>query len=217
MENIDWSQAPEGATHFCTSSNCTHKSFIKIIGDEIWWPLDSWVASIYKVSDLVNIDYRFIAIPPPEKPLFKVDDKVYCPSLTTEILVLKPSLSALGNYVLTLSFACRMMRFTASGKDHIEDINNSIFHATSENHKLLEQLYQCTFEKPALTGSAQIIKLLNENTTGKPILCVSKKDPTVILQIISYNYSLGFFVDINKKYHAGSLELFTNFTPHQLD
>jgi hypothetical protein len=216
MENIDWSQAPEGATHYADSSGF----FYKVYHDTLMYCDGRWNTSLYK--DIAQLEkYHSVIEQPKHKENamkeFKVGDKVYCPSLTTEILVLNHNLSGRGNYVLTLSFACRVMRFTVSGKDRTENINNSIFHATSENHKLLEQIYQCTFETPALTSSMQIIKLLNENTTGKPILCVSKKDPTVILQIISYNYSLGFFVDINKNFHGGSLELFTNFTPHQLD
>lgn len=75
---------------------------------------------------------------------FKAGDKVYCPSVSTEVFKLVENNSEV--YPVRLDEIFRT--FTSNGA-RIEGVNNlpvSIFHATVENKEKLESLYGVTFE-----------------------------------------------------------------------
>ena len=96
---------------------------------------------------------------------FKPGDKVYCPLYGSEIFVLEKSF--LSDYDVVLFSKHRgNVAFTNDGK-YFEACGIPIlFHATVENHKLLEALYGVPFEKPKrkLKGSALCKHLLKTRT-----------------------------------------------------
>ena len=114
---------------------------------------------------------------------FKVGDKVYCPMYGTSILKVFRNTSGcnLDSHPLEIVVGGDDI-LTNDGKI-INDVIPSIFHATPENHKALEQLYGVEFEKPPVkTTSKEIIQAMLARG-DKPVACwVSNYDanPTII-------------------------------------
>ena len=82
------------------------------------------------------------------KQTFEAGDKVYCPEFGTHIAQLEET-CLLGNIYLTLKSKSGVLWFFYhDGYQDIDDKTQSLFHATPENHALLEQLYGIDFEKP---------------------------------------------------------------------
>ena len=84
---------------------------------------------------------------------FKTGDKVYYPFRSTKVLTIHERNSP--DYPMLVSE--HTSSFTIDGKSYIEDILPSIFHATPENHTLLEQLYGVEFEAPPVKPTSREI------------------------------------------------------------
>lgn len=85
---------------------------------------------------------------------FKSGDKVYYPPIYTNVLTVCAS-----EYTLPYPIAIDGFSFTREGKFFKDSPLPPIFHATPENHALLEQLYGVEFEKPpAKSTSRDIVK-----------------------------------------------------------
>lgn len=87
---------------------------------------------------------------------FKAGDKVYYPDRGTRVFQLDGRKST-GNYttvylykylIATGDYVCET--FTPEGFRDSEDDIPKLFHATPENHTLLEQLYGVEFEEPPI-------------------------------------------------------------------
>lgn len=89
---------------------------------------------------------------------FKVGDKVYFPLETRKVLTLHENKDTFDYPLLADGFS-----FTSDGRYKSCDSSASIFHATPENHVLLEQLYGVEFEKPPVKPtSKEIIQAMLE-------------------------------------------------------
>lgn len=96
------------------------------------------------------------------KDIFKHGDKVYCPTLGQEIYTVKLTnvyenpLAVNGKYPVFIQ---------EDGRQGFYAALQAVFHATPENHKLLEELYKVEFEKPkrVLKGS-ELCKYLLKKT-----------------------------------------------------
>lgn len=79
------------------------------------------------------------------KVKFKVGDKVYCPSASVKICTVKDY--SCDDGILGLPFGNTHVPFDEHGVSTMTQIP-TVFHATAENHALLEQLYGVKFEAP---------------------------------------------------------------------
>lgn len=88
---------------------------------------------------------------------FKVGDKVYFPYYGTDIFEVKPNEfnENLEKYPLMIG----SKTFTIHGKIFDQSCLQDIFHATPENHELLEKLYGLEFEKPPVKPTSKEIIL----------------------------------------------------------
>ena len=77
---------------------------------------------------------------------FKAGDKVYYPEISNKIFTLQKA-SADERYPVRISDGFHES-FTSDGKFNYIHERQVIFHATDENHALLEQLFSTEFEKP---------------------------------------------------------------------
>ncbi len=100
---------------------------------------------------------------------FKAGDKVYCPMFGTEVYTLKEHPNMQFSTMLK-SIGGTYETFTETGTYHIGMGVPSIFHATPENRKKLEDLYGLEFEEPKrkLKGSELCKRLLK---TQRYVLC----------------------------------------------
>lgn len=94
---------------------------------------------------------------------FKVGDLVYYPLRGTRIFQLKYSNSQA--YPVSIFYYLddddHYDTFTRGGLGYVDHTAPVIFHATEENHKLLEQLYGMKFEEPPVKPTSKdIIKAL---------------------------------------------------------
>lgn len=90
---------------------------------------------------------------------FKVNDKVYFPFYGTDIFEVNPNEfnENLDKYPLMIG----ARTFTVHGKNYDNRLLQDIFHATPENHALLERLYGVEFEKPPVKPtSKEIVKAM---------------------------------------------------------
>lgn len=90
---------------------------------------------------------------------FKVGDLVYCPYYGTDVFEVQPNEwdEDLDKYPLMIGDKT----FTVHGKNFDHRPLREIFHATPENHELLEKLYGFEFEKPPTKPTSHdIIKSL---------------------------------------------------------
>lgn len=98
--------------------------------------------------------------------IFKAGDKVYYPARSSSVLtVVEENIG--GCYPL------RVMgeTFTKDGRHLDEDLRPSLFHATEENHKKLQDFYGERFEEPRVEPpNANIVKEMLANGT-KFIVC----------------------------------------------
>lgn len=79
---------------------------------------------------------------------FKVGDLVYYPDRDTRVFQLDGRKST-GNYTTVYIYSGYVCEtFTPDGFRGSRDDIPKLFHATPENHTLLEQLYGVEFEKP---------------------------------------------------------------------
>lgn len=98
---------------------------------------------------------------------FKAGDKVYYPKRSRSVLTVYED--GLPSYPIHLQG--RTEDFTRDGKSLEGDMTPSIFHATEENHALLEKLYGRKFEAPPTKPtSREIIKAMLERG-DKNVLC----------------------------------------------
>lgn len=79
---------------------------------------------------------------------FKVGDKVYFPALGGNIVELRENESGFAAYTLIAERCGQYRSMDTLGRERSVDAVPSIFHATPENHELLEKLYGVEFEKP---------------------------------------------------------------------
>lgn len=79
---------------------------------------------------------------------FKAGDKVYFPALGGNIVELRENESGFAAYALIAERCGRYRSVNTLGREWSADAVPSIFHATPENHELLERLYGIDFEKP---------------------------------------------------------------------
>ena len=102
---------------------------------------------------------------------FKVGDKVYCPMYGTSILKVFRNTSGcnLDSHPLEIVVGGDDI-LTNDGKI-INDVIPSIFHATPENHKALEQLYGVEFEKPPVKPTSREIIKATLARGDKYVLC----------------------------------------------
>lgn len=99
-------------------------------------------------------------------PNFKPGDKVYFPTLTTKILTVTKVIDFPESQIVADGF-----KFTLSGKVNTWDANPSIFLATEENRKKLQDLYGVEFAEPRKEPpNAEIIKAMLERG-DKFIMC----------------------------------------------
>ncbi len=80
---------------------------------------------------------------------FKAGDLVYCPNHSTKVLKVAKNNSDynLDIYPLMVTVCDYVYTFTDSGKHSRTAKQPTLFHATPENHELLEKLYGVEFEK----------------------------------------------------------------------
>lgn len=76
---------------------------------------------------------------------FKDGDLVYCPTITSEVIVIQKR-SGASNYPLTIKMQDGNRTFTEDGKAYTKDLLPAIFPATDENRKALEVIYGVKFE-----------------------------------------------------------------------
>ena len=102
---------------------------------------------------------------------FKVGDKVYCPMYGTSILKVFRNTSGcnLDSHPFEIVVGGDDI-LTNDGKI-INDVIPSIFHATPENHKALEQLYGVEFEKPPVKPTSREIIKATLARGDKYVLC----------------------------------------------
>ena len=87
---------------------------------------------------------------------FKIGDKVYFPKDGNKVFTIEED-----EYTIRYPLRLGANTFTRDGRRHARDITPSIFHATPENHKALEQLYGVEFEKPSVKPTnREIIKAM---------------------------------------------------------
>lgn len=106
---------------------------------------------------------------------FKVGDKVYVPYYGTGIFIVSTNSynEDLDKYPLMIG----ARTFTVHGKNYDNRPLQDIFHATPENHELLEKLYGVEFEKPpALPTSREIIQAMLDR--GDKYVCCWVSDNT---------------------------------------
>ena len=85
---------------------------------------------------------------------FKAGDKVYYPKEGNKVFTIEED-----EYTILYPLRFGANTFTRDGRRHARDITPSLFHATPENHKALEQLYGDEFEKPPVKPTSKgIIK-----------------------------------------------------------
>lgn len=86
---------------------------------------------------------------------FKVGDKVYVPYYGTGIFIVSTNSynEDLDIYPLMIG----AQKFTVHGKNYDYGPLQEIFHATPENHELLEKLYGVEFEKPPVKPTSKEI------------------------------------------------------------
>ena len=144
---------------------------------------------------------------------FKAGDLVYRPILSTKIY----KLGATNSDSLTIMSDGGKGCFYPDGNYFTWHANPSIFHATSENHALLEQLYGVEFEKPKPTALEIIRALFRRgdkyvfcwvsNDTMEP----TRKDNWVCIEKIVEHSAYPFF-DVYKRYgwkYATPVDLYT--------
>lgn len=99
---------------------------------------------------------------------FKVNDKVYFPCYGTGIFKVEANSynENLDKYPLMIG----ARTFTVHGKNYDNRLLQDIFHATPENHELLEKLYGVEFEKPPrqATGNEIVQALLDKGNKYVP-------------------------------------------------
>ena len=86
------------------------------------------------------------------KQEFKVGDKVYYPKEGNKVFTIEED-----EYTILYPLRFGANTFTRDGRRHARDITPSLFHATPENHKALEQLYGDEFEKPPVKPTSKDI------------------------------------------------------------
>lgn len=100
---------------------------------------------------------------------FKVGDKVYCPYYGTDVFEVQPNEwdEDLDKYPLMVG----AKTYTVEGKNFDHSPLQDIFHATPENHELLEKLYGVEFERPpAKPTGKEIVKAMLARG-DKVVLC----------------------------------------------
>lgn len=100
---------------------------------------------------------------------FKVGDKVYCPYYGTDVFEVQANEwnEDLDKYPLSVG----AKSYTVEGMVFTNSQLQSLFHATPENHELLEKLYGAEFEKPPVKPtSKEIIEAMLERG-DKAVLC----------------------------------------------
>ena len=92
---------------------------------------------------------------------FKAGDKVYCLCYGTNVYTVEHNPHSSKSLLYPIKVDDEV--FTESGRHYIYSPLQEIFHATPENHTLLEQLYGVEFEKPpAKPTSHEIIAAMLE-------------------------------------------------------
>lgn len=90
---------------------------------------------------------------------FKVGDKVYFPGYGTGIFELEAN--SYNEDLEKYPFMIGAKTFTTHGETYERNFLQDIFHATPENHELLEKLYGVEFEKPPVKPtSLEIIRAM---------------------------------------------------------
>jgi hypothetical protein len=164
MSNVDWSKAPEDATH------CIYGSvFYKVCNGTMMRYNQSerlWKLSAYKGVAELKDEYSVIERPKPEemdvnKQVFKVGDKVYFPFRSCDLYTVDGD--DLGLMVAGYTFH----------KDgtQLKTATTTIIHATPENKAMLEQLYRTEFESLPVRLSGSDLTRAKLEETGKLILC----------------------------------------------
>ena len=104
---------------------------------------------------------------------FKPGDKVYCPKYSTSILRVDRNKSGYNSdiYPLEIAVGINYDTLTNDGKIRTSDKQPILFHATPENHALLEQLYGVEFEKPPVKPTSKEIIQAMLDRGDKYVLC----------------------------------------------
>ena len=90
---------------------------------------------------------------------FKEGDLVYCPMRGTDIVEVKSNEFNENLHKYSIMVDCTA--FTVHGKSVYSNFLQDMFHATPENHELLEKLYGVEFEKPpAPPKSREIVQAM---------------------------------------------------------
>ena len=102
---------------------------------------------------------------------FKVGDKVYCPMYSTSILTVFRNTARYSSDSHPLEIVVGGDDILTNDGKIINDVIPSIFHATPENHKALEQLYGVEFEKPPVKPTSREIIKATLARGDKYVLC----------------------------------------------
>ena len=97
---------------------------------------------------------------------FKIGDKVYFPKDGNKVFTIEED-----EYTIRYPLRFGANTFTRDGRRHARDITPSLFHATLENHKALEQLYGVEFEKPPVKPTSKEIIQAMLARGDKYVLC----------------------------------------------
>ena len=111
---------------------------------------------------------------------FKVGDLVYCPYYGTDVFEVQPNEWDEDSDKYPLMIGDKT--FTVHGKDFDHRPLREIFHATPENHELLEKLYGIEFEKPPAPPTSKEIILAMLARGDKYVCCWvsdSATNPTI--------------------------------------
>ena len=103
---------------------------------------------------------------------FKAGDKVYYPLITGKILTLAEN-DEDTTYPLEIRYGSYHDTFTYEGKEFMDALTPTIFHATSENHELLSKLYpDLKFEAPPKRKTSKEIIQAMLDDRWKQIPCI---------------------------------------------
>lgn len=104
---------------------------------------------------------------------FKIGDLVYYPEISTKVLELTkdPCDSEFNRYPLRVTVDNSVYNFTTDGKHSLTAELPILFHATPENHELLETLYGVEFESLSVKPTNKEIVQAMLARGDKAVLC----------------------------------------------
>lgn len=130
---------------------------------------------------------------------FKAGDKVYYPRMSFKIMTLKHNNSP--THPLAIDHIDFTEPYTENGTLSIFAKVTDLFHATEENHALLEKLYGLEFEKPPKRKNPKEIIKAMKNAGHKYVLCKAQNLATDEWEtVIAMGFSTYDSPDSSKEY-----------------